>query len=79
MTNGTPYSCFCGIVVNVAHRLHPNLPAGNLSYDPATAVYPNSYSPDKERKVLGIKFKTLEETTKDALDNFKARGWLKNV
>ena len=73
---GLPLFILFGIVVNVAHRLHPNLSAGNLSYDPATAVYPNSYSPDKERKVLGIKFKTLEETTKDTLDDFKARGWL---
>ncbi|KAI1798371.1 NAD(P)-binding protein [Ganoderma leucocontextum] len=62
--------------VNVAHRLYPSLPAGNPSYDPTTALHLIRYYPDKERKLLGIKFKTLEETAKDTLDDFKARGWL---
>ena len=62
--------------VNIAHRLCPSLPAGNASYDPATVVHLTSYSPDKERMLLGINFRTIEETTKDTLDDFKARGWL---
>ncbi|TBU38649.1 NAD(P)-binding protein [Dichomitus squalens] len=62
--------------VNTAHRLRPSLPAGNTSYDPATTVHLIRYSPDKERKLLGVKFRTIEETTKDTLDDFEARGWL---
>ena len=62
--------------VNIAHRLYPSLPAGNTSYNPATAVHLVRYAPEKERKLLGVKFRTIEETTKNALDDFKARGWL---
>ena len=60
----------------VAHEWDSKLPAGNTSYDPAKAVHLIRYSPDKERRLLGIKFRSLEETTKDTLEDFKARGWL---
>lgn len=76
MTNKKRLFLLFRILVDVAHRLYPSLPAGNSSYDSATAVHLIRYSPDKERKLLGIKFKILEETTKDTLDDFKARGWL---
>ncbi|KAI0367230.1 NAD-P-binding protein [Pilatotrama ljubarskyi] len=62
--------------VSAAHRLDSRLPAGNTAYDPSKANHLIRYSPDKERRLLGVKFKTLEETTKDTLDDFKARGWL---
>ncbi|KAH9896685.1 NAD(P)-binding protein [Cubamyces lactineus] len=60
----------------VAHKWDSKLPAGNTSYDPSKAVHLIRYSPEKERRLLGIKFKSLEETTKDTLEDFKARGWL---
>ncbi|KAI9058011.1 NAD(P)-binding protein [Trametes sanguinea] len=62
--------------VSAAHRLDSRIPAGNTSYDPTKAVHLLRYSPDKERRLLGIKFRSLEETTKDTLEDFKARGWL---
>ena len=68
--------CTSFVSVNVAHRLYPSLPAGHPSYDPTTAVHLTSYAPEKERKLLGVKFRTIEETTQDTLDDFKARGWL---
>ena len=52
------------------------LPAGDTTYDPAKAEYNVCYVPDKERKLLGIKFKSMEETTKDTLEDFQGRGWL---
>ncbi|OSD07837.1 NAD-P-binding protein [Trametes coccinea BRFM310] len=62
--------------VSAAHRLDSRLPAGNTSYDPTKAVHLVQYSSDKERRLLGIKFRSIEETTKDTLEDFKARGWL---
>ncbi|OSD07838.1 NAD-P-binding protein [Trametes coccinea BRFM310] len=62
--------------VSAAHRFDNRLPAGNKSYDPTKAVHLIQYSPDKERRILGIQFRSLEETTKDTIDDFKARGWL---
>ncbi|KAI0807632.1 NAD(P)-binding protein [Fomes fomentarius] len=62
--------------VMVAHRLYPQLPAGNTAYDPAKATHYIQYMPDKQQRLLGVPFRTLEETTKDTLEDFKARGWL---
>ncbi|KAI0827010.1 NAD-P-binding protein [Trametes gibbosa] len=62
--------------VNVAHRLDPKVPAGNTAYDPAKAEHFFQYAPEKERKILGVPFRTLEQTTKDTLDDLRARGWL---
>ena len=56
--------------------MYPKLPAGNTSYDPSKAVHMLSYDTSKQRKLFGIKFYTVEESTKDTLDDFKARGWL---
>ena len=65
--------CF---TVNAAHKYYPSLPAGNTEYDPAKATHLVMYAQEKQERLLGIKFKTLEETAKDSLDDFKARGWL---
>ncbi|OJT14835.1 hypothetical protein TRAPUB_8629 [Trametes pubescens] len=62
--------------VSAAHRLEPKLPAGNTAYDPSKATHLFQYAPEKERRLLGVPFRTLEQTTKDILDDFKARGWL---
>ncbi|KAJ2973760.1 hypothetical protein NUW54_g12004 [Trametes sanguinea] len=62
--------------VSAAHRFDNRLPAGNKSYDPTKVVHLIQYSPDKERRILGIQFRSLEETTKDTIEDFKARGWL---
>ena len=62
--------------MSAAHRLDSRLPAGNTSYDPTKANHLIRYAPEKQQKLLGTKFRTLEETTKDTLDDFKARGWL---
>ncbi|KAI0635002.1 NAD-P-binding protein [Trametes polyzona] len=62
--------------VNAAHKLNPKIPAGNTSYDPAKATHLFQYAPDKQRRILGVPFRSLEETTKDTLEDFKARGWL---
>ncbi|RDX46146.1 NAD(P)-binding protein [Lentinus brumalis] len=62
--------------VNVAHRLYPQLPAGDTDFNPATAVYFQAYDTSKVRKLFGIKLHTIEEMVKDSLEDFKARGWI---
>ncbi|KAH9855687.1 NAD-P-binding protein [Lenzites betulinus] len=61
--------------VNAAHEFEPSIPA-NPSYDRSKADFPLTYDNTKARTVLGIKFRTIEETTKDTLEDLKAHGWL---
>ena len=63
------------MVVNIAHRLYPKLPAGNTEYDPSKAFYVQMFDTAKVNKILKIKFHSKEETTKDTLEEFKAKGW----
>lgn len=37
--------------------------------------YNIQYNTEKEKRILGVKFKTPEETTRDTLEDFAARGW----
>ncbi|KAI0635009.1 NAD-P-binding protein [Trametes polyzona] len=62
--------------VSAAHKFEPSLPEGDTSCDPSKAKHASVYKNDKAIKTLGIKFRTVEETTKDTLADFKARGWL---
>ena len=60
----------------VTHKLNPALPNEEPSYDPAKTTYIAIFANEKARGYLSIDFHTMEETTKDILDDFKARGWL---
>lgn len=61
-----------------ASRLHSHkIPAGEPeAYDPAKIVQLVSYNAEKSQRMLGIRYRTLEETSKDVIEDFKARGWL---
>ena len=58
-----------------AHKIDPSLSAGNTAHEPATAVYRVRYDVSKAAKILGIKYISLEQTTKDTLAQFKEKGW----
>ncbi|KAK7683028.1 hypothetical protein QCA50_013700 [Cerrena zonata] len=58
-----------------AHKIAPEVPNPEPSYDPATTDWPSKYDVSKEAKLLGIKYKTRAETAKDTIDDFKKRGW----
>jgi hypothetical protein len=60
--------------VNLAHSVRPSLPKG-LEDGAKDVNVPLKYITDKEQKVLGIKHRTQEETTRDLLDDFERRGW----
>ena len=63
-------------IVNAAHAVDAKLPAGNTAYDPATAVHFIRYDVAKADKLFGIKYISIQQSTKDILDDFKARKWL---
>ena len=62
--------------MNAAHEVDAKLPAGNTAYDPATAVHYIKYDVSKADKLFGFKYITIQQSTKDILDDFKARKWL---
>ncbi|KAI0765139.1 NAD(P)-binding protein [Fomes fomentarius] len=59
-----------------AHRFSEKLPAGNTSYDPSQAKHPLQYDNRKGIATLGITYRSIEESTRDTLEGFKAQGWL---
>ena len=62
--------------VNAAHSIDPKLPAGNTQYDPSKAVHFIRYDVTKADRIFGLKYITIEQATKDILDDFKAKGWI---
>ena len=61
--------------VSISHGWSADLPAGDKAYDPTKAVHYFPIVPEKQQRILGTKFRSMEETTKDTLEDFKARGW----
>ncbi|KAI1798372.1 NAD(P)-binding protein [Ganoderma leucocontextum] len=62
-------------LILVARKIEGDkIPAGNTSYDPSKAKHVQVVA-DKGRQMLGLKYHTLEETTRHTLHEFKCRGW----
>jgi hypothetical protein len=59
----------------VGKSIYPDLPRGNTEYDATQVVHMASLDTTKMDNILGIKIKTMAETTKDVLEDFKNRGW----
>lgn len=73
--------CFCfyswiWLEVDVAHRWDEKLPAGDASFKEDGVVYSVEYSTEKSQRLLGMRYRTLEETTKDTLEDYRVRGFL---
>ncbi|OJT14836.1 NADPH-dependent aldehyde reductase ARI1 [Trametes pubescens] len=63
--------------VNASRPYSDKIPAGEPeAYDPAKIVQLVSYNAEKSQRILGIRYRTLEQTSKDVIEDFKARGWL---
>ncbi|KAI0827008.1 NAD-P-binding protein [Trametes gibbosa] len=63
-------------IINIAHRSSNKIPGEDSSYDLTQAVYPVRYSAEKGRRILGIEYRSLEDSVKDMVEDFDARGWL---
>ncbi|KAH9487431.1 hypothetical protein JR316_0001506, partial [Psilocybe cubensis] len=66
---------------NVANSITPSpipshkLPVGYPDILDGETVVKITYDKSKEERILGIKFHTKLETTKDTLEDFARRGW----
>ncbi len=66
--------------VDVANSLSPpavpgkTLAAGNPGAG-RTAPYMLNYDTSKEKRIFGLKYKTMEEISRDMLVDFNRRGW----
>jgi hypothetical protein len=66
--------------VDVANSITPSpwkshnapLSKGDPEAERARAI---TWVTDKEKKILGTKFKTMQETTKDILEDYENHGW----
>lgn len=70
-------TCPSYVLVNVANSLSPSpyvshtLPKGT----PGSVRRPITFETSKEKRIFGIKFKTMEETARDTLSDYEHRGW----
>ncbi|KAF9077902.1 hypothetical protein BDP27DRAFT_1310382 [Rhodocollybia butyracea] len=68
------WSCCVQDISNAVHKINPNIP-NRFPYLQIPLPAKN-FDSGKSKAVLGIKYKSLEETTKDSLADFKKRGWI---
>ncbi|KAI0795633.1 NAD-P-binding protein [Abortiporus biennis] len=61
-------------IVNSARKF-TTVSSGNQSYKPENAVHMITYDTSKAAKLLGMKYLSLDETTKAILDDFKEKGF----
>ena len=71
------------LLVDAARRAAPSLgidisklSKGASNYDPSKVIHNVDYSSEKRERILGIKVRSMEESTRDMLAGFKARGWI---
>ena len=63
--------------VDAAHAAFPSkIAAGNTAYEPSQAKHRMYYNVTRSQQVLGMKYRTFEETAVDTLKDFEARSWL---
>ncbi|KAH9930009.1 NAD(P)-binding protein [Fomitopsis serialis] len=62
--------------VDAAQKFYPNVSPRDEAYNPAKATHQIQYDTSKAAKVLGIKYHSIEEGTKDMVEDFKARDWI---
>lgn len=63
-------------LVNAARKVEPALPAGNTSYKVEDAVYQFRYDASKSTHILGLKYRTIDESAADTVKQFKEKGWI---
>ena len=64
------------LIVDAASKLYPKVSPRDETYDPKKATHPIKYDTSKAAKLLGLKYHSIEENTKDVVEDFKARAWI---
>ncbi|KAI0926024.1 hypothetical protein AcW1_008303 [Taiwanofungus camphoratus] len=62
--------------VNAARSDGVNVSVSDETYNPKTAVHHIMYDTAKAEKLLGLKYRSIKQSTHDMVEDFKARGWL---
>ena len=62
--------------VDAASKFYPSVSPRDETYDPKKATHIIDYDTSKAAKLLGIKYRSIDEGTKDMVEDFKARGWV---
>ncbi|RPD79310.1 NAD(P)-binding protein [Lentinus tigrinus ALCF2SS1-7] len=62
--------------VNAARKFSDKIPAGDPDYNPDEAFFPARFIADKSIRILGMNYRTMDELSKDSLEDFVTRGWL---
>ncbi|KAI0659011.1 D-lactaldehyde dehydrogenase [Cubamyces menziesii] len=61
--------------LDAARQYSDKIPVGE-PYDPSKVEFPVRYNSEKSRRILGIEYRSLEETAKDTIEDYKVKGWL---
>ncbi|KAI0711534.1 NAD(P)-binding protein [Earliella scabrosa] len=51
-------------------------PTDNMTYEPVKATHHVEHSTEGESSLLGLKYRSLEETTRHMIHEFRCRGWV---
>ncbi|KAI0733665.1 NAD(P)-binding protein [Fomitopsis betulina] len=62
--------------VDAAQKFYPKVSPRDETYDPKKAVHVIKYDTSKAARLLSLKYRSIEEVTKDIVDDFKARKWI---
>ncbi|KAH9930002.1 uncharacterized protein B0H18DRAFT_1117073 [Fomitopsis serialis] len=62
--------------VKAAHEADGSLPGGDATYRPASAKHNFVFDASKSTRVLGLKYRTKQESTRDMIYAFKTQGLL---
>ena len=57
--------------MNVAHTIHDKLPVGNTAFDPTNPGYGYRFKASLSVELLGMKYRNMELTTRDILEQLK--------
>ena len=60
----------------MAHSIDERLPAGDTSYDVSKATFSVRFNAAKSRRVLGLEYRSMEQTTRDIVTQFREKGWI---
>ncbi len=64
------------IAANAARRYTDKVSTVDDGFDPTKATFPVTYNVEKGSRILGIRYRTVEETAKDTVEDLKTKGWL---
>ncbi|EMD31995.1 hypothetical protein CERSUDRAFT_119302 [Gelatoporia subvermispora B] len=63
--------------VTATRTITTDVPAGDTSYDPKATSHALNYDTSKAARVLKLEYRSMEDSIRDMLADFKAKGWWK--